>query len=156
MLFAQPMNILIGGTTTDHVTGLGVVDASDYNIWRFGFFDPGAMNPSLHPFTLHVGEGPEDDLNVAPLLDLDTAGTTQGIIGILIGLIGPVEGADVALLHAGDEIALTTGTAGVVTIPDLQDGAYDLRVSYTDSRGQAVGLSYQLWVDTTAGTYRIR
>ena len=156
LLFAQPMDIRLGAGGLGPVTAHSVVDTSDFQVWRAGFFDPGEMNGWRHPFTLHVGDGPTDDLNVAPLLELDPTGTTRGIIGILVGLRGPVEGGRVDLVTAGDTITLTTGKAGTVVIPEPGEGAHELRVSYQDLDGAMVNLTYQLLVDTTSGTWRFR
>lgn len=156
LLFAQPMNILEDGKTDSNVTNLGIVDAADYTVWLAGFFNPGEMNGWQHPFTLQVDNGGTDDLNVAPLLDVGNTGQPNGIIAILIGLLGqPVEGATVQLISAEDQISLSTGKAGVMAFPDVQSGSYQLQASWTES-GQQQTLSYQIDVDTERGIYRFQ
>jgi len=152
MLFSQPFNPLVNGE--QDLPPNGVVDAEDYTIWRYAFFCPGEMNAAAHPFLLEREGSAAGQLNVVPLLHVPGLGAPNGIIAILIGLLGPIPDADVTLLTAGEEIQLKTGKAGEFVIPFTGTDTFTYTLVYDDGGGTS--LSYALEVHPDLGTCRIR
>ncbi|MCB1220978.1 MAG: hypothetical protein H7A35_08175 [Planctomycetales bacterium] len=157
LLFALPVNLLPDGEPGEPTTALNSVDASDYNLWRNGFFNPGELNGWQHPFSmLRAGGGIETNnaLNAAPFMQLPGS-QSLGIIAILIGITGPIPDAELSMQVAGEEISIKTGKAGQLTIP-LNFFGTDTFTYTLKYDGGSQPLEVELELDPEAGIYRFR
>jgi hypothetical protein len=100
------------------------------------FYDLSEANGSRHPYEMFVmADGSVRTINGFPLVNAGGTGTANGIIAILIGILGPIPNAPVNVYL--DDIIIgtkTTDKRGRFEISGLEEGSYTIEVGEGSSQ----------------------